>query len=148
MDAQADNPRTLASGTGRGRTISSTAQSLNAAPQRQALVAQLQQEQAALSQRIESLAASLPVSSTAEAHPRSGAASISAVSIKLPPFWPPDPLIWFAQAEAMFNTRRITQQQTKFDYVISSLSHEYALEVRDLLLHPPAHNPYDVLKEK
>ena len=75
---------------------------------------------------------------------------IATLSIQLPPFWPQcaDPQLWFAQIEAQFSTRNITVQKTKFDYVVASLSPEYATEVCDLLLHPPAENPYDVLKEQ
>ena len=40
----------------------------------------------------------------------------------------------------------ITSQKTKFEYLVSSLSPEVATEVRDLLLRPPAENPYDRLK--
>ena len=63
--------------------------------------------------------------------------SVVSVGLKLPPFWPADPHIWFAQVEAQF----------KFDHVVASLSPEFAAEVRDLLLHPPADDPYSVLKD-
>ena len=36
--------------------------------------------------------------------------------------------------------------KTKFDYVVSSLDPEFATEVRDLLLNPPADEPYETLK--
>ena len=73
-------------------------------------------------------------------------ATLAAVSIKLPPFWPTDPTVWFLQIEAQFNTRGVTSQQTRFDYVIASLSPEIACEVRDLLIRPPEDRPYDTLK--
>ena len=38
---------------------------------------------------------------------------IGALSIKLLPFWPADPIIWFAQAEAQFLTRGIKREDTK-----------------------------------
>ncbi len=81
-----------------------------------------------------------------EASPHPDAPStplMAAVSIKLPPYWPADPEVWFAQ---VFTTKRITVQRTMFDYVVSSLSPIIATEIRDLLLKPPAEDPYEVLK--
>ena len=74
------------------------------------------------------------------------APTVAVVSIKFPPFWPTDPEVWFAQVEAQFTTRGITAQKTRFEYVISSLSPEFAMEIRDLLLKPPTDNPYATLK--
>ena len=77
-----------------------------------------------------------------------GDATVAAVSLKLPPFWPGDPQVWFVQVEAQFATRSIASQKTRFDYIVASLSLEIASEVRDLILQPPAENPYDTLKDQ
>ena len=74
--------------------------------------------------------------------------SIAAVNVKLPPFWPAELQVWFAQVEAQFTTRGISQQQTKFDYVIASLAPAYATEVHDLILQPPVTEAYDTLKQQ
>ncbi|PIK36447.1 hypothetical protein BSL78_26725 [Apostichopus japonicus] len=74
--------------------------------------------------------------------------SITAVNLRLPPFYPNDPALWFGQVESLFVTRRITSQDTKFAFVISSLQPEVAQEIRDILLTPPSKNRYDFLKSE
>lgn len=74
--------------------------------------------------------------------------TVAAVSLKLPPFWPTDPELWFVQVEAQFSIRGITDERTKYSYVVSSLGHEFAHEVRDVLIHPPAQHPYTHLKQQ
>ena len=78
-------------------------------------------------------------------HPAAG--SVSAVAVKIPPFWPADPAVWFAQVEAQFACRGIVQQRTRFDYIIAALAPDVAAEVRDLILRPPPDHPYDELKQ-
>ncbi|XP_064469864.1 uncharacterized protein LOC135384596 [Ornithodoros turicata] len=71
---------------------------------------------------------------------------IASVNIRLPEFWPADPLVWFAQVEAQFATHRITSQGAKFNYVLLALPPPTAIEVRDIILQRPEENPYDKLK--
>lgn len=74
------------------------------------------------------------------------APAINSVSVKLPPFWVDNPEIWFVQVEAQFETRNITADKTKFNYVVSALENSTAAEVEALLLNPPAANLYPALK--
>ena len=57
----------------------------------------------------------------------------NAVSLKLPEFWPNNPEVWFARIKAQFNTRTITGDRTKFDYLVSSLDNTTATEVEAVL---------------
>eukprot|EP00057_Strongylocentrotus_purpuratus_P026011 XP_011680485.1 PREDICTED: uncharacterized protein LOC105445964 [Strongylocentrotus purpuratus] len=80
--------------------------------------------------------------------PGSTSPAVTAFGLKLPPFWPGYPALWFAQVEAQFLTRAITRQETKFAHVISSLQPDVAQEVRDFIIAPSAMDRYDKLKSE
>ena len=75
------------------------------------------------------------------------AATVNATAVKLPPFWSGNPEVWFKQAESVFSTRKpqITNQQTKFDYIIQALDNSTADRVQAIILSPPE-DPYDTLR--
>ena len=66
--------------------------------------------------------------------------------VSLPPFWPDQPAIWFARAEAQFELAAITCQRTKFNYVVLKLNQQQAALVEDIITSPPEHEPYNRLK--
>ena len=87
---------------------------------------------------------SLPTVSTSDAETTT--TPVSSISVKLPPYWPSDPALWFSQVEAQFTTRGVTAELTKYAYVVGSLQPEVAQEVRDLLINRPIEEPYTTLK--
>lgn len=75
-----------------------------------------------------------------------GRDQLNAVSIKLPEFWTRSPEVWFAKVEAQFNTKGITQDQTRYDYIVSTLDINTAEEIQSLLVSPPPTDKYNHLK--
>jgi hypothetical protein len=73
-------------------------------------------------------------------------AEVSRVAVRLPPFYSEEPEVWFASAEAQFTLAGITEEKTKFYYVLSQLDYRYVKEVRDLVISPPHQDPYTKLK--
>ncbi|KAK2577958.1 hypothetical protein KPH14_012656 [Odynerus spinipes] len=71
---------------------------------------------------------------------------VAAIGVKVPPFWPEQPTLWFAQLEAQFAVAGITQDATKFGYVVGNLEGRYALEVTDVITTPPATGKYEKIK--
>jgi hypothetical protein len=71
---------------------------------------------------------------------------ICRVGIRVPPFWPEKPAIWFAQIEGQFSISNITADATKFYYVIGQLDQQTSAEVEDIIVNPPVANKYDKLK--
>lgn len=70
------------------------------------------------------------------------------VSIKLPPFWPDKPTLWFAQLDGQFALSKVTSDTTKFYHAISVLDYKYASEVEDIITKPPASDKYETLKKE
>lgn len=71
---------------------------------------------------------------------------VDRVSVRIPDFCPTDPEMWFSMVERSFDASGITAEATKFGYLMSALDPRYALEVRDIIVKPPASNPYSTLK--
>jgi hypothetical protein len=67
-------------------------------------------------------------------------------SIRCPPFWPSSPALWFAQVENLFSIADVTDEQTRFSYVVSHLEQQIAQEVEDIIINPPDVNRYQRLK--
>ena len=76
------------------------------------------------------------------------AAEANAITVKLPPFWPAQPAIWFIQAEAQFQIRGIVSDDTKYHHVVSALDQETASRLIDVLTTPPATDKYEGLKKR
>ncbi|XP_075749317.1 uncharacterized protein LOC142814443 [Rhipicephalus microplus] len=70
------------------------------------------------------------------------------VAFKLLSFWAEAPDVCFAQIEAQFSTARITQDQTRYDYVVINPDSRYVAEVHDILVNPPADDGDLHLKKK
>ena len=75
-------------------------------------------------------------------------AEANAVAIKLPTFWTEQPHVWFLQVEAQFNIRKITDDSTKFYYVVAALDQTTSSRILDVLSSPPAADKYITLKNR
>ena len=106
----------------------------------------------ALQQQLADLQAQLDQQRAAQA-PAANAAATNAVNaietLQLPAFWPLAPEDWFAVIEAVFVTRRITAECTRYMHVLQKLPPETVASVRDVI--PQVDTlaaPYTRLKEK
>lgn len=67
---------------------------------------------------------------------------------KLPPFYSQEPEFWFSQVEAQFDIHGITQDGTKFAYIIAHAEKEFLPHIINLTRNPPDEGKYDAIKEK
>lgn len=68
------------------------------------------------------------------------------VGVRIPPFWPEEPEVWFAQVESQFLISGISSDATKFNFITSQLDQEHARIVKDVIINPPASDRYEKLK--
>lgn len=71
---------------------------------------------------------------------------ICRAKIKVPPFSPEDPELWFALIEGQFDSHDVTDDGTKFTHVTNNLDIQYAKAVKDIIVNPPAQNRYGKIK--
>ncbi|XP_049886990.1 uncharacterized protein LOC126381568 [Pectinophora gossypiella] len=86
----------------------------------------------------------LPAPSLAQLPPPA-ANGPSPVQLRIPPFWPEKPTVWFAQVEGQFAIMHITDDATKFYHILATLDRQVAAEVEDVLTGPAS---YQRLKEE
>ena len=72
--------------------------------------------------------------------------AVENVALKLPTFWVSNPSAWFAQAEAQFVLKSISQDETKYYHVVASLDTTTATRALSIITNPPTTNKYPVIK--
>jgi hypothetical protein len=99
-------------------------------------------EEAAQQQQLAAAAAA------AAAQPQQPAA-VTAVGVKLPPFWIDNAEVWFLQAEAQFALANITSERTAFYHVLTALPQHVIVSVLDVVrTAATATNPFSDLKTR
>lgn len=73
-------------------------------------------------------------------------ATVNRIAIRIPPFWPDEPELWFAQLEGQFVLSNITDDNVKFAQVLSRIEPKQAREVKDIT-HPSAQQKYEAIKK-
>lgn len=68
------------------------------------------------------------------------------VGVRVPPFYPEKPALWFAQLESQFALANITSDATKYHHVMGGLDPIYAAHVEDIVEAPAAPDKYERLK--
>lgn len=68
------------------------------------------------------------------------------VSVRVPPFYPTKPKLWFASLESQFVLAGVTTDSTKYHYAVSHLEPQYIEIVEDVIEGPAASDKYETLK--
>lgn len=74
---------------------------------------------------------------------------LNRVGVRVPPFYPQKPALWFMQLESQFALANITSDATKYHHAFGQLDPQYAAEVEDVISSSSfanASNKYQLLK--
>jgi hypothetical protein len=63
------------------------------------------------------------------------------VAVLLPPFWAELPAMLFSQAKTQLSLASISNEKSKFYFVISQLDYQYTAEVEDIITLRPSRTP-------
>lgn len=72
--------------------------------------------------------------------------AVNRIAMRIPPFWPEEPELWFAQLEGQLTLSGVTDNGIKFAQVISWMEPKEVREVKDIITHPPSHQKYETIK--
>ncbi|XP_054746120.1 uncharacterized protein LOC129250524 [Anastrepha obliqua] len=73
---------------------------------------------------------------------------VTRVAVKPPPFWKPDPRLWFAQVEAQFARAGISSDETKYFTVVAEIDSAVLGHASDIISAPASVGKYDALKQR
>lgn len=72
--------------------------------------------------------------------------SVQSSNVRLPPFWPANPEVWFKCAESQFAVCKIKSDNDKFHHTVAILPPEVCESVFDIVASPPDTEKYTALK--
>lgn len=74
--------------------------------------------------------------------------NLARVAVKIPPLWKSNISVWFVQVEANFAVAQVTNDVTKYNYLLSAIDTDTLSAVTDLILNPPQDDKYTALKDR
>lgn len=74
--------------------------------------------------------------------------TVSRVALRLPPFWRSNVKLWLIQCEHSFGLSGITNDETKYSALVTSIDAETLSHVSDLVSNPPETGKYKALADR
>jgi len=71
---------------------------------------------------------------------------ITKIAVRIPPFWPEEPELWFTQLEGQFTLCGINDDEARYAHVLSKIEPMQAREIKDVITRPPMTEKYKTLK--